>query len=170
MAKYVFKEDEILTIKAKDRADPDKIGKALESIAAKAGGHLQPQAVVDAASERKSVLHRHFEWDDAKAALSFRLDQARSLIRSIHLEGADTDSGVARAFLSIKDREGTSYRHLSEIMASADLQLKLLASAERDLLAFEGRYKSLTDICDLVRSARERIANQRSKHESRAQA
>lgn len=89
MTKYIFKPDEVLAIKAASKADPDKIGQELEAIAAKAGGHLTPIAIVDAARDRKSVLHKHFEWDDAAAAEAYRLDQARSLVRCIHVENVD---------------------------------------------------------------------------------
>ena len=170
MIKYTFKDDEILTIKSADKADPNKIGQALEAITVKAGGHLTPTSIVEAARDRKSVLHRHFEWDDKVAAESFRLDQARSLVRSIHVESADAETGTARAFLSVRTKEGTSYRALGEILASGDLQARVLAQAERDLLAFENRYKALEDICSLIREARERLSARRINNESRAQA
>jgi hypothetical protein len=169
--KYSFREDEILTIKAKDKADPQKIGQALELISEKAGGKLTPPAVVEAARDKRSVLHKHFEWDDARAAESFRLDQARTLIRAIHLENTDASNGYARAFLSVREKTGTSYRSLGEVLKSTDLQMSVLEAAERDLLAFEARYKSLQDICNIVRGAREKVsARRRSKNESRVSA
>jgi hypothetical protein len=169
--KYVFKEDGILSIKGKDKADPQVIGEALSKISEAAGGHLIPGAVVDAARDRKSPLHPHFEWSDKVAAEAFRVDQARSLIRCIHVSTDETESGVARAFLSVRDKEGTSYRTISDVLSSADLQQRILAQAERDLLAFENRYQSLQDICDLIRQARERLAVRRSAgQDSRASA
>lgn len=169
--KYVFKQDDgVLTIKAADKADPQKIGEALEAIAQKSGGRLIPAAIVEAARERRHILHRHFEWDDAKAAEAYRLDQARSIVRCIHVDDADTETGRARAFLSIRDRDGTSYRSLSEIMGNAELQSKVLAQAERDLIAFEARYRDLSDVCELVRSARERIAVRREQTGTRTRA
>jgi hypothetical protein len=161
MIKYRFKEDELLTIKAADKANPQKIGEALTKISVTNGGHLVPAAVVDAARDAKSVLHKHFEWNDKIAAEKFRLDQARSLIRSIHVESADTESGVARAFLSIREKSGVSYRTIEDVLSSADLQQRIVAQAERDLISFETRYKNLTDICDLIRQARERLAVRR---------
>jgi hypothetical protein len=161
MIKYRFKEDEPLTIKSADKANPQKIGEALTKISAINGGHLVPAAVVDAARDAKSVLHKHFEWNDKTAAEKFRLDQARSLIRSIHVESADTESGVARAFLSIREKSGVSYRTIEDVLSSADLQQRIVAQAERDLISFETRYKNLTDICDLIRQARERLAVRR---------
>jgi hypothetical protein len=162
MIKYRFKEDEPLTIKAADKANPQKIGEALTKISAVNGGHLIPSAVVDAARDTKSVLHRHFEWNDKNAAEKYRLDQARTLIRCIHVESDDAESGVTRAFLSIRDKSGTSYRTITDVLNSADLQQRVLAQAEKDLLAFEARYQNLEDICSLIRAARERIAVRRS--------
>lgn len=161
MIKYRFKEDEPLTIKAADKANPQKIGEALTKISAVNGGHLVPAAVVDAARDTKSVLHRHFEWNDKAAAEKFRLDQARSLIRCIHVENEDTEIGATRAFLSIRDKSGVSYRTIADVLNSADLQQRLLAQAEKDLLAFEARYQNLEDICSLIRAARERLAVRR---------
>lgn len=161
MIKYRFKEDEPLTIKAADKANPQKIGEALSLISATNSGHLVPAAVVHAARETKSVLHRHFEWTDKIAAEKYRLDQARSLIRCIHIESEDTESGVTRAFLSIRDKSGVSYRTITDVLNSSDLQQRVLAQAERDLLAFEARYQNLEDICGLIRAARERLAVRR---------
>ena len=165
--KYVFDSDHVLTIKAADKANPQKIGEALEKVSAQSSGRLEPKAVVDAARDRKSVLHRHFEWRDEVAAEQYRLDQARSLIRSIHVESVDAESGVARAFLSVHEKSGTAYRSLGDVLASADLQARVLARAEQDLLAFESRYRSLEDVCGIIRQARERLSERRSKHESR---
>ena len=170
MTRYSFVEGEILAIKARNRADPQKLGEALEAISAKSGGRLTPPSVVEAARDKKSPLHKHFEWSDPAAAEAYRLDQARSLIRCIHVESTETENGLARAFLSIKDKDGTAYRSLSEVMSSADLQAKVLAAAERDLISFENRFRDLTDICELIRAARERIAVRRGKNESRVNA
>lgn len=172
MIKYRFKEDEPLTIKAADKANPQKIGEALTKLSVSNGGHLVPAAVVDAARDAKHVLHRHFEWVDKIAAEKYRLDQARSLIRCIHVESEDAESGVTRAFLSIREKSGISYRTITDILNSADLQQRVLAQAEKDLMAFEARYQNLEDVCSLIRAARERLAVRRNKagQDSRASA
>ena len=171
MIKYRFKEDEPLTIKAADKANPQKIGEALAKITEANKGHLVPAAVVQAARDAKHILHRHFEWNDKAAAEKFRLDQARSLIRCIHVDSEDAESGATRAFLSIREKDGTSYRSITDVLNSADLQQRVLAQAERDLLAFESRYRNLEDICSLIRAARERLAVRRSAgQDSRASA
>lgn len=55
-------------------------------------------------------------------------------------------------------------------MSSVDLQLSVLKQAERDLAAFERRYRDLEAICDTVRQAREAVVKRRQKVESRAAA
>ena len=170
MIRYVFKDSDLLTIKDAKRASAQKIGEELETLAKDGKDHLTPAAVVQRARDKKNVLHKHFEWDDAKAADHYRLDQARSLIRSIHVENEEVESGRTRAFLSIADRDGTSYRPIGTILNSADLQSRILASAEKDLLAFENRYRELLDVCEFVRAAREKLAARRPKpsdHDSR---
>lgn len=169
--KYVFKD--VLTIKNADKADAQKIGEVLEKIAGESAGGLTPRNVVEAARSNRSPLHKHFEWDDAKAAEAFRLDQARSLIQSIRVEDDEAEEGTTRAFVSIAAKGGTSYRAASEVKNSADLQAVVLAQAERELEAFEKRYRELTEICGIVRSAREALAERRKRSastESRASA
>lgn len=164
--RYVFREDEPRAFQGGDKADPQKIGEALATISDRSGGHLVPNAVVEAARDRKSPLHRHFEWDDAIAAEKHRLHQARSMIRCINVIDTRTESGVIRAFVSIHDKGGVSYRTMEEVLSSADLQAKILAAAERDLLAFESRYKALEDVCKLVIQARIRIEARRKAAEA----
>lgn len=165
--KYVFRDDEPIRIKAAGKADPNAIGMALEEIRVRAGGELEPKAVVDAARTTDHPLHVHFEWDDKLAAESFRLDQARNIIRIVRVVDEDVDGGTARAFISVKGKHGVSYRALEDVKNSGDLQESLLAQAEKELAAFEVRYRELKDICQIVASAREAIVRKRSKNETR---
>lgn len=165
MIRYVFREDRPLAIKNAKDADPQLIGAALDEISRKHGGALTPNAVVETARNNRSVLHKHFDWDDKVAGEKWRLEQARGLVASIHVEAAETETGYSRAFLSIQDRDGRSYRTVSDVMKSVDLQAKVLAAAERDLLAFERRYRSLGEICELIRGVREQIAKRANPKE-----
>jgi hypothetical protein len=169
MVKYVFKEGP-LTIKAAKDADPQAIGVALATIAENGGGELTPKAVVESAREEDSPLHGHFDWDDATAAEKWRIEQARDIIRCIRVEDETSDGDPPRAFLSIRDDGGTSYRSVDEIRSSSDLQEKLLAAAERDLEAFTVRYRSLKEICAIVETAKTVAKARRSKNETRAAA
>lgn len=46
---------------------------------------ITPEIVVDDAKDPESVLHEHFEWDDSVAGHQWRLEQARTLIRSVRI-------------------------------------------------------------------------------------
>lgn len=46
-------------------------------------GALSPRAVVDEARSESSPLHPYFEWDDHRAAQSYRIGQAKTLTRSV---------------------------------------------------------------------------------------
>jgi hypothetical protein len=166
MIRYVFRDEPVAILNAK-KADPQKIGLALARVAREGNGRLTPSAVVEAASDPKSALHRHFEWDDAKAASAYRIDQARELIRVIRIE--DDGDAPQRAFLSVRDDAGVSYRTAAEVAGSLDLQLAVLRQAERDLEAFQKRYAELRDICDDVSSARDKVRQRRERMESRPQ-
>ena len=167
MIKYVF-SDKPLTILNADGADPQKIGTALNEITNANGGRLEPEKIVEAAKKDRR-LHPHFEWNDRKAAHSYRLEQARELVRVIHVEHEESESGVARAWLSIHDKAGTAYRTIGEVLNSHDLQQRLLSRAEADLLAWESRYKSLQEVCALVRVARERLSERRTGNRGRGE-
>lgn len=162
MIKYVFK-DSPLTIKASDKANAQKIGEALAKIAETAGGQLTPSAVVEAARKSSNVLHKHFEWDDTKAAQQWRVEQARSVIQCIHAEDRAVASGHVRAFVSIATNDGRAYHTIAAIKESVDLQSRVLEQADRDLEAFERRYNALQDVCAVVREAREILRAKRTK-------
>jgi hypothetical protein len=46
-------------------------------------GRITPELVLDAARDKRSVLHDCFDWDDTIAAERWRLEQSRELIRSV---------------------------------------------------------------------------------------
>jgi hypothetical protein len=165
---YVFKDAPVTILNAK-RADPNRIGAALAKIAEDGHGRLTPNAVVEAARNPRSPLHRHFEWDDAKAAEAYRLDQAREIIRVVRIEGNDNEEPV-RAFLSVKDAAGVSYRTAEDVQGSLELQLAVLRQAEADLEAWTKRYRELSEICDDVLKARDKIRTRREAAESRLHA
>lgn len=161
MARYSFREEVPLALKGAKGADAQVIGEALEAIADQNDGHVTPAAVVAAARAKGSPLHQFFEWDNRKAADAWRLDQARSLIRVVAVEPTP-DAEPVRAFLSVNTGK-THYHHVREVLTSRDLQLRVLQQAERDLDAWQKRYASLEDVCELVTRARERMAERRAE-------
>lgn len=170
MIRYTFRDDEPIRIKAAGKADPQVFGEALADIANKTQGELTPHAVLEAARAKKHPLHPHFEWDDALAAEAFRLDQARSIIRVVRVVDREAEDGTRRAFVSVATKDGTAYRPIGDVQKSADLQLALMRQADRDLEAWERRYRELTDICNIVSSARGALQKKMQQPEQRVAA
>lgn len=164
MIRYVF-ADAPLTLKNAKKASPQKIGETLAKITADAGGELKPKLVVDAARATNSPLHRHFEWDNGKAAEAFRIEQAREIIRVVRVE--IDNMPATRAFLSVSDKK-TSYRTVQEVRGSEHLQSLVLKQADRDLEAFQRRYADLVEVCDDVMEARGKIKKRQTEAENRA--
>lgn len=167
MIKYVFKEGPVI-LKNADKADPQQIGEALADIEKAHSGRIEPEFVVKAAKDTKNPLHPHFEWNDKVAAHAHRMDQARSIISLIRVDQGD-GAPPRPAYVSLPD-QGYAYRNVEEVSRSRELQLLVLRQAERDLNAFEKRYHMLSDICELVRVAREGVERKRSEYETRVAA
>ena len=161
MIKYVFKDEGPVTIKNLKIADVQAIGEELSRIEQKHDGRLTPDDVVKAAADEKSPLHPHFEWNDSVAAHQFRLDQARMIIRTVRIVDNSEPAKLSRAWLSVTDRGGVSYRSVSEIMKSRHLQLEVYKRAEIDLEAWMKRYREITEIVELVRVASLRLKAER---------
>lgn len=169
MAEFAF-TDGIIAIKNIRSADPQTIGEELKKIADRNGGNLTPTATVEAAKSPRNCLHKFFEWDDSVAGAAYRLQQARALIRIVRV--LDDDDSKPRAFLSIRNGDGTAYRTLADVRGSYDFQTAVLRDAKRDIDAFLRRYAALKEICVEVARARDaidaKLAAAAPRHEARA--
>lgn len=165
MIRYVF-GDQPLRIKNAKNADAQKIGEALAAVPGQ-----KPRAVVEAARDPASVLHEHFDWDDGVAAEKWRMDQAREIVRCVRVHDERAGDEPVRAFHSIVTGDGVAYHSLQEVRTSPDLRDRLLEAAERDLIAFQTRYRVLKDVCAAVEPAKEMVRAKRGKNnETRAAA
>lgn len=70
-------------------------------------GRLTPEIVVQDAKNLDSPLHEEFEWNDAKAAAKFRIEQARDLIQRVRVEVKVHEQSI-RVPLYVRDPEAKS--------------------------------------------------------------
>ena len=47
------------------------------------GARPSPESVIEQARSKNSALHRHFTWDDTKAAHAYRIQQATQILRVV---------------------------------------------------------------------------------------
>lgn len=133
-----------------------KVGEALSEIALSDG--LTPEAVVAAARSPKSTLHKFFEWDDSRAAESYRLTQAAWLIRSVRvtIQSPDKKAQFAvRAFVRVtpdQDALRGIYIPVEDALQRDEWRAEMLADAKRELAAFRQKYAVLAELGDVFRA------------------
>lgn len=116
------------------------------------GGLLQPKAVVDAARDEDSPLHRYFEWDDSKAADQHRLQQARELIVRVTVIRDDVSPEPFQAYVSLpssRTRKNGGYSSTAQVMTTAAMREEMLQSAVEYFQYGKERYARLNELGDL---------------------
>jgi len=97
-------------------------------------GRLDPHDVVEEASDPQSPLHSRFTWDDDVAAVQWRLQQARQLIRSVTIErivAEDEEPKIIRAF--VHDPANGGYLSVKDVATHVDVRDRVLEDMRRDL-------------------------------------
>lgn len=135
---------------------PINVREELEAIRLKHDGLLTEEAILNEAKLKNHPLHDRFTWDNTEAARQWRLEEARTLIRSVYVSIEQPKSGpvVVRAYASLpRDREsGGGYRAIADIMARDDLRGELLSSALNELDALKKRYSNLNELVPVFRA------------------
>lgn len=99
----------------------------LERLRDENDGLLKVDAIVEEARDRRSPLHKHFDWDDTSAAEKYREWQARALIQKCRIVIENRSDVMVRAFVSVPtDRKEGGYRAVQEVLDSTVLRQSLL--------------------------------------------
>lgn len=121
-------------------------------------GVLTAEAVVEAARNRRSVLHRYIEWDDEAAAYEFRLVQARTLIRSIAIEVKNERGQTVpvRGLFDVTLEDRTrGYMTTPAIMAVPYLRDQVEDRARTEMESWIARYRAIASLAEASRVAQE---------------
>lgn len=118
-------------------------------------GRLTARIVLDEARDPGHPLHDRFTWDDEVAGERYRLGQARDLIRTVKVvyrqATARTGARSVRAYHSVPDGEGRSFRPVQEV-AEDEFMLKLvLSEMERDWRLLKERYGRMAQFAAMVK-------------------
>ncbi len=104
---------------------------------------LEPELMVVEATNPDHPAHGHFEWDDAVAAHSHRIEQARTLVRRYRIVREDNDGGEIsyRRYTHLPSQG----RYVStERAAGIDAwREEILAHAKRDAATLAAKYRML---------------------------
>lgn len=120
--------------------------KFLERLAKQKGGMLLVDDVLDAAKDPHCILHRHFQWDDTKAAESYRKMQARQLIQKCVVTIDKAPDVQVRAFVSLATDQiaGGGYRMTADVLSDDDLKAQLL----HEMLVTLTKWKKQVNLLD----------------------
>jgi len=110
-------------------------------------GRLTAADLVEESRPEDAPLHEEFEWDDSIAAEEYRKQQARVLIATV-VEVVSPEIVPTRAFFNIVHQEA-NYESINVIIQDEDKRKALLNKAIRELRAFEIKYSTLLELCDV---------------------
>ena len=110
---------------------------------------VTPENVLAKAKNKKTELHKCFEWDDSVASEKYRLIQAREIIRHFVIMPPEKKEDAPK----VRSYQVTTKRNVYEptriIMQKPDEYMALLKRAKAELEAFKQRYKTLTELEEL---------------------
>jgi hypothetical protein len=120
-------------------------------------GFVTPEIVINDAKNPKSPLHDYFDWNDREAAESWRIEQAKYLIRHIVVTIINDDKPeTIRQFYSITpttDMHTDSpkvYVTLDDVLSNVDTRKEVIAYALRELEGWKARYKQYSELSGLI--------------------
>lgn len=121
-------------------------------------GKLDPADVVEESRDASAPLHGCFEWNDAIAAEKYRVHQAGDIIRALVIsEDKEEESRDTRAFVHVR----SDYHPISVVIDDAAMLAELLASAEKEMTAFQRKYETLQElspVMDAIRAYQQKTA------------
>lgn len=134
-------------------ANREQQRQALQAIADRNGGKLQPRQVVEAAQDPESPLHTAFTWNDEAAAAAYRLEQARQLIRSIRID-ISTETRTVSTVAYVRDpdcaEDEQGYVSVARVRSDTDRKRDVLVAEFRRAGAALRRARALADLFDLA--------------------
>ena len=116
------------------------------------GDDVTPQQIVSFAESPETELHKCFEWDDRKAAVAYRLHQARMVTNHLVIEvpkqeGKKANNYELRLFHKTASDEG--YKPITFIMQNEDEYQILLKKAKAELRGFQNKYRCLAELGEI---------------------
>jgi len=137
------------------REDPNIIGEEIQRMVVEHDNKLEPEVVVSEASSPLHPMHNLFEWDDTVAAEQHRLQQARTLLRSIIVTiirpkhaNVVTNLVVSTEKSGPRDR---CYSTTEYALNDPELRAQVLGQALRELAAFKRKYAELSELVHVFR-------------------
>lgn len=139
--------------------DPQKVGEALQQLSDRLGDQITSQAVVTEATAPTSPLHGWFEWDNDKAANSWRVKQASDLMNAVVV--VTDDQSPQPMFVSVVEEvDGEEQRHYAttaRVFADSVLSHQILERAYGEMETFRQKYGQFKELAKIADAAQQEI-------------
>lgn len=113
------------------------------------GDSFSPEAIVEAAKDEDSELHKCFEWDDTKAAQEYRKHQARVIVASLVIRTETTDNEPVAVRVISSTGVRNEYKPTVKLIEVEQDYADLLARAKRELQAIRIKYKVVEELREI---------------------
>jgi hypothetical protein len=123
-------------------------------------GFIQPSTVVEVSKPEGAELHSVFEWEDEKAANSWREQQARVLIKNIVVYEVRNDvKKESTAFVHVISETDNSRGYKPIVLALQDINNRdyILSRALSELESFRLKYANLVEFAGFIAKLDETI-------------
>lgn len=114
-------------------------------------GHVTAQSVIKAAEPKSSPIHKAFEWDDSIAAEQYRIEQARSLIKSIEIiEASGSDTVATPIYFHVPQSPVAEsyYKSRDVLIQDVDEWQRAVGAARSQVAGCIRLLNSIEDLCD----------------------
>jgi hypothetical protein len=140
--------------------------RVLERLARQNNGLLMVDDVLEEARDPQSVLHRHFQWDDDKAAEAYRKQQARQLIQKVTVTIEKAPDVHIRAFVSLStdQYEGGGYRLTANVLSDDNLKAQLLHDMQLALVKWKKQINLLGNETEDILTRLEQVVTRSIKN------
>lgn len=128
-------------------ADADKVGAELETIGSI--GELTKESIVEFAKNKKSELHKCFEWDDKIAGEKFRLHQANLVLVNLSIVVNEETQETTRMFVNIQSEEKKVFKNIVSVLENEEDYKQLLKKAEDAFISYKEKYRQMIEFQDL---------------------
>lgn len=139
------------------KVDANIVGATLEELEKK-NGTATSEALLEVSRDEKSPTHDLFEWDDAKAAESYRLHTARCVINSIRVVYEEINPEPVRAFVNVSEpHERATYSNIKEALADEAKKSNYLSRVQAEIDRFVEKYREVKEFADMLIEAGEKL-------------
>ena len=120
---------------ARIKADAGKVYDELQKI----GDEITAGQVVKIARNKKTELHKCFEWDDNIAAHEFRKDQARKVMHSIVIikNPEDDNPIIFRAYENVTVEDGKAYVQIEQALSKEEWREEVFSQIRKGIEQLE---------------------------------